>query len=398
MSRVVSRRPLLGAAASMLTLRVAAAEGAPLAIGYIRSTERRQPLSLLDAQARDDGLAGAKLAMADNTTTGRFIGQSYELRDAGVGDSDDAVAALRDLSASGVRLALTDLPAPTILKLADAGRTAGVTLFNVAAPDDSLRERDCRGNVIHVAPTRTMLADALAQYLVWKRWSRWFLLRGPAAEDEALAAAYRRAARRFGARVVEDRLFEDVEGSHQTDTGLLQMQQQMPVATQNAREYDVLVVADELLDFAVNLPYRTWDPRPVAGSAGLRPVTWSPASESWGGTQLQDRFVRQFRRTMTPLDMQAWTACRMIGEAATRANSVEPDAVMRFMRGPDFAVAAYKGQPLTLRDWNGQLRQPILLADGRSVVSVSPQPGFLHPVSELDTLGLDRPESTCKLT
>jgi ABC transporter substrate binding protein (PQQ-dependent alcohol dehydrogenase system) len=59
--------------------------------------------------------------------------------------------------------------------------------------------------------------------------------------------------------------------------------------------------------------------------------------------------------------------------------------------------AAFKGQRLTLRDWNLQLRQPILLADGRMVVSVSPQEGFLHQVSELDTLGVDRPETKCKL-
>jgi ABC transporter substrate binding protein (PQQ-dependent alcohol dehydrogenase system) len=50
-----------------------------------------------------------------------------------------------------------------------------------------------------------------------------------------------------------------------------------------------------------------------------------------------------------------------------------------------------------LRDWNLQLRQPILLFDGRNTVSVSPQEGFLHPTSELDTLGADRPETKCKL-
>jgi ABC transporter substrate binding protein (PQQ-dependent alcohol dehydrogenase system) len=58
---------------------------------------------------------------------------------------------------------------------------------------------------------------------------------------------------------------------------------------------------------------------------------------------------------------------------------------------------AFKGQRLTLRDWNLQLRQPILLVDGRMVVSVSPQEGFLHQVSELDTLGIDRPETKCRL-
>jgi ABC transporter substrate binding protein (PQQ-dependent alcohol dehydrogenase system) len=95
--------------------------------------------------------------------------------------------------------------------------------------------------------------------------------------------------------------------------------------------------------------------------------------------------------------MRAWFACRMIGEAASRSRSAEPATIMRDMKGPEFGVAAYKGQTLTLRDWDWQLRQPILLSDGRTVVSISPQAGFLHQVTALDTLGIDRPETQCKL-
>lgn len=87
----------------------------------------------------------------------------------------------------------------------------------------------------------------------------------------------------------------------------------------------------------------------------------------------------------------------MIGEAATHTGSSNPDKLISFMKSPDFGIAAYKGQLLTLRDWDLQLRQPILLSDGRTVVSISPQPGFLHQTNELDTLGVDRPETKCKL-
>ena len=100
---------------------------------------------------------------------------------------------------------------------------------------------------------------------------------------------------------------------------------------------------------------------------------------------------------MTALDMQAWTAARMIGEAAAHLHAADPQAMLEFLKGPDFALAAFKGRKLTLRDWNLQLRQPILLSDGRVIVSVSPQEGFLHQVSELDTLGFDRPETKCRL-
>jgi ABC transporter substrate binding protein (PQQ-dependent alcohol dehydrogenase system) len=126
-------------------------------------------------------------------------------------------------------------------------------------------------------------------------------------------------------------------------------------------------------------------------------VTWDASSESWGGTQLQNRFAHLFHRRMMPLDMQAWTGVRMVGEAASRTHSSDPDKIIADMKGPDFGVAAYKGQRLTLRDWDLQLRQPILLADGRTIVSISPQPGFLHQVTELDTMGIDRPETKCTL-
>jgi ABC transporter substrate binding protein (PQQ-dependent alcohol dehydrogenase system) len=242
-----------------------------------------------------------------------------------------------------------------------------------------------------------MLADALAQYLVWKQWKRWLLVVGSHEKDKLFADALRRAATRFGAKIVQERTFEDTGGSRRTDSGVTLIQRQMPVFTQQAPAYDVLIAADESEVFAAYLPYRTWDPRPVAGSAGLVPTSWDPAHDQWGAVQLQNRFMKMASRRMTALDMQAWTAARMIGEAAARTNSADPKTLFDFIKGPDFSLAAFKGQPLTLRDWDMQLRQPILLADGRMVVSVSPQEGFLHQVSELDTLGVDRPETKCKL-
>ena len=396
----LSRRAAFAAVAGA-SLAVAArpvrAASATITLGYIRSLARPPTISLLDRRAANDGLAGAQVGIDDNNTTGRFMNQSFALDDRPVAPDGDPVAALTALAANHIGLVLTDLPAEGVLKLADAAAPKGITIFNVQAPDDRLREQNCRGNVIHVAPTRSMLTDALAQYLIWKRWRRWLLIYGSHPTDTLLADAYRRSAKRYNARIVQQREYKDIGGSRQTDTGLVQTQSQMPVFTQNAPDYDVLVAADENEVFAGYLPYRTWDPRPVAGSAGLRPCTWDPSMEAWGGAQMQDRFMSAFHRTMTPLDMQAWTAVRMVGEAASRTQSADAGKLMAYMKGPDFQIAAYKGKPLSLRNWNWQLRQPILLSDGRNVVSVSPQPGFLHQTNDLDTLGVDRPETTCKL-
>ena len=395
--RVSRRHAVLLLALAPLAASPGRADEPAIVAGYVRSMVRRPTISLLDEPTQDAGLAGATLALDDNNTTGRLLGQSFALVDVPVRKSADLAAALDGLAAKSVKFVMTDLPADGVLTLADLGRARGMTIFNLAAPDDSLRQRDCRANLIHVAPSRSMLADALGQYLVWKKWTRWLLVIGSHPEDKLLADADRRAAKRFGARIVQEKISADTGGSRETDSGVVQTQQQIPVLTQGAPEYDVLVAADENEVFAGYLPYRTWDPRPVVGSAGLEPVAWDASSESWGGAQVQSRFTRLFHRRMMPLDMQAWTGVRMIGEAASRSNSSDPEKIITYLKGPDFGVAAYKGQRLTLRDWDLQLRQPILLADGRTTVSVSPQPGFLHQVTELDTLGIDRPETKCVL-
>lgn len=389
---------LAGTAAAGATRRVLGAATPTLTIGYVHWLHRVDTFSLVFQPARDNGQAGATVGVDDNNTTGRFVGQGFALAAEQTRTADDPVAALNRLIAKGVRLVLTDRPAADVLRLSDAAAPHGVTIFNVGAAEDSLREEDCRDNVIHVAPSFTMLADALAQYLIWKRWRRWLLAYGRHPRDLLLAAAYRRSAKIFGARIVTARQYTGETGSRETDTGLIELQEQLPVFTQNAPDYDVLIAADEGHVFASELPYRTWDARPVAGSAGLMPASWDPNSMQFGGKQLQDRFQAYAHRLMTPLDMNAWTAARMIGTAASYAHTLDPDKILAFMRGPQFTIGAYKGEGLTLRDWNWQLRQPILLSDsGRTVVSISPQPGFLHQFSRLDTLGIDRPESKCKL-
>ncbi|MGE5369201.1 MAG: branched-chain amino acid ABC transporter substrate-binding protein, partial [Chloroflexota bacterium] len=229
------------------------------------------------------------------------------------------------------------------------------------------------------------------------QWRKWLLIKGSHPNDELLAQAYRRAAKKFGAKIVEERIYEDTGGGRRSDSGSVQTQRQMPVLTESAPAYDALLALDESEVFAGYLPYRTWDPRPVAGSAGLYPTSWDPSHEQWGAHQLQNRFMATFRRQMNARDSNAWLAMRMIGEAATRTNSGEAEKLRAFMASPEFSIAAFKGVRLTLRPWNQQLRQPILLSDGRMVVSVSPQEGFLHQVSELDTLGLDQPETKCRL-
>jgi ABC transporter substrate binding protein (PQQ-dependent alcohol dehydrogenase system) len=381
---------------SIVVSHALAADPVEIGIGYLGHTGVKSKLSLVEQPSENDGIAGARLAIEDNNTTGKFLNQRFTLEEVRLKEGEDVANAAMALAGRNSFI-IADLPADALLRAADALRDRGTVVLNAGSIDDRLREQDCRANVVHIAPTRSMLADALAQYLVWKQWKRWMLVVGSHDQDKLYAEVLRRAAKRFGAKIVQERVFEDTGGARRTDSGVTQIQRQMPVFTQQAPAYDVLIAADESEVFASYLPYRTWDPRPVAGSAGLVPTSWDAAQDQWGATQLQNRFIKMNSRRMTALDMQAWTAVRMIGEASSRTNSGDPKLVLDFLKGSNFSIAAFKGQRLTLRDWNQQLRQPILLVDGRMVVSVSPQDGFLHQVSELDTLGVDRPETKCRL-
>jgi ABC transporter substrate binding protein (PQQ-dependent alcohol dehydrogenase system) len=363
-------------------------------IGYVGTSERPPPpVGPLDEVPEEEGVMGARLALDDNATTGRFLGLRFALAERIVAPAEVA-RATADLAAGGVGLIVADLDAGALLAAADAVHGRAL-LFNIRAPDDALRNETCRRGVLHVAASDAMIADGLGQYLTWKGWRDWLLLAGPAARDQGLASALRRAAGRFGARIVENRVWTFAVGSARADTGHVTLQAEIPTATRGA-DHDVLVVADTEDQFGAYLEGRTARPRPVAGTHGLVATTWSAVGEQWGAAQLQSRFLRRAGRHMRPRDYAGWVAVRSIGEAAIRTGAIDRPALEAYLRGPDFALAAFKGQGLSFRRWDGQMRQPILIAGSRLLVSVSPQEGFLHPLTALDTLGTDESETACR--
>lgn len=358
--------------------------------------DRPPPLSLLDQPPLDDGVGGARLAIDDNNTTGKFLNQEFKLDVVENKKPELLISQVVAKVNGGVGFVVTDVAPTTLLKLADAIAGKPAVIFNASAPDDRLRNEDCRANLKHTAPSRAMLADALGQYLAVKQWSKWLLVVGPTPEDKLYADAIRRTAKRFNHRIVGELEFKYQVGSRRADGGYEQIQQQIPSFLQKAPTHDLVVVADEGELFGDYFPYRTWDARPVVGTAGLYATSWHPAVELWGGTQFQNRFKRLNNRNMRALDYNVWMAVRAVGEAATRKRSGDLRDLIAYLLSPEFELAAFKGRKLTFRTWNGQLRQPILVTTDKLNVTVSPQPQFLHQFSELDTLGYDKPESACK--
>lgn len=382
-----------------LSPQVAAQDTPTTRIPIIYATEERErlaPLSLLDFRPPSVGYDGARLAIEDNNTTGRFLNQSFELGEMLTAKRDALIEKVVAEAKAGTGFFVVDATPETLLAISDALKDLPAVIFNAGAHDERLREEDCRANVKHAAASYSMLADALIQYLAWKQWNKLVLVSGPQTEDKLFADALKRSVKRFGLKLLGEKEFVYEAGSRRADGGFEQVQKQIPTFTQEFPEHDVLLVSDVANQFGDYFPYRTWKPRAIAGTHGLYPTSWHPASELWGATQFQNRFQRLAGRVMKPLDYAAWMAVRSIGEAATRTNSGDPKTLIDYMLSAKFELAAFKGQKLTYRPWNAQLRQPVFVATPKLHVTVSPQPGFLHQVSLLDTLGVDEPETKCK--
>ncbi|MCX7069329.1 MAG: ABC transporter substrate-binding protein [Methylococcales bacterium] len=361
-------------------------------IAYLSQEQAVPPaLSNLDPFIPDKGLLGSELAINDNNTTGQFTGQSFVLNKFIVPIDGNVVEVFNKEIVDKYQLVVSLLPAESLTKLADSAAGKSILLFDAATSDDSLRAEQCRPEVLHLLPSRAMRADALAQYMMKKRWTKWFLVVGTTPEDKLFADAIKRAAKRFGSKIVAEKVWEHTADARRT------VQSDVAVFSQDADDYDVLVVADEQGQFGEYLDYRTWLPRPVIGTQGLTASAWHKTHEQWGAIQIQNRFQEQAHRWMEEQDYAAYLAIRAIGEAATRTKSNDLIAIKDYMLSPEFALQGYKGNPLSFRSWDGQLRQPVLLAAPRSLVAVAPIEGFLHPKTELDTLGVDQPETTCRM-
>jgi ABC transporter substrate binding protein (PQQ-dependent alcohol dehydrogenase system) len=324
---------------------------------------------------------GLKAGLAEGRFELDAAGHKFELEVLEIGNAAAAKAAALEAERAGAAVIVADLPAPWLLAAADATK---LPLLNIGAAADSLRQSDCRRNLWHVLPSERMRSDALAQYLAARRWQQVLLLTGP--NDVERAATAQASIRRHGLKLVASRPFKlsaDPRDREFANPLLL---------TQGS--YDVVWVVDSDGEFAVGLPYRAALPRPVVGDAGLVAVAWSPRFERFGAPQLSRRFAKAAARPMAPYDWAAWMAGKLVVAAAVAPGVQSPAALAQGLSSSQ--VDGSKGVSLSLRPWDGQLRQPMLLSDGIAVVATAPQEGVLHPKDALDTLGADAPEKLCK--
>jgi ABC transporter substrate binding protein (PQQ-dependent alcohol dehydrogenase system) len=327
-----------------------------------------------------------KVALAEGQIELEGAGAKLDLAVVTVTDANAARTAAAAAEKAGAAALVVDLPGRWLLAAADAVK---LPVLNTSATGDALRQAQCRRNLWHTALSERMKADALAQALVARRWSRVLLLTGPDPDDAARSETAQASLRRYGLKLTGNKPFKlsgDPRERELANTRLLTS------ATQG--EYDVVWVVDSDGEFAVSLPYRTALPRPVVGDAGLVALAWSPKYDRYGAPQVTRRLAKAAGRPMGAHDWPVWMAGKALVAAAVAAPKGPAAAFGQALA--EAQLDGSKGVAMSFRPWDGQLRQPVLLATSDAVVDTAPGDGVLHPKNNLDTLGADAPERLCK--
>ena len=385
-----------GLACSLVTLMLCAATASTAAAATLKATlivpgdDPRLERSRLEraylGHTGGPAADGLQVALDEGRFELEAAGAAVALNVVNADTPDAARAAAQAAEKAGAAIVLTDLGTDATLAVADAVK---LPVLNLGDPADRLRQQDCRARLFHLIPSERMRADALAQTLVSRKWSKLLLLVGSTPQDQVRAATAQASIKRYGLQVVATKPYKLSADPRERDLA-------NPLLLTAGAAYDAVWVVDSNGEFARSLPYRIVLPRPVVGDAGLVALAWHAQFERYGAPQVSRRFAKAVKRPMTDHDWAAW----MGGKALIAIAAAEP-------KGPNAAwakalaatpVDGSKGGSLSFRPWDGQLRQSMLLTDGQGVIAQAPIEGLLHPTDVLDTLGADAPEKLCKAT
>jgi ABC transporter substrate binding protein (PQQ-dependent alcohol dehydrogenase system) len=404
---MTERRNILRGSASVAIATIFASSNAQVfAQGAAGSQKVSIPLLTLtddprfEARRVERGYLGQAQGSAMDGLTSALQGSSFELEAAKLSITitpvrlatiEQVKSEVVKLTQAGAPLFISELPTSLLVAAADATKSA---VINVSEADDVLREGQCRGNLFHATPSERMRADALSQILLTRRWNKVLLLSSESAEDQRRADVATRSLQRFNLKIVAKKTFKlsgDPRERQLANLALLTANQ----------DFDALWIVDSDGEFARTIPYRVPQPRPVVGDAGLVPVAWDSRFERYGGPQVSKAFAKQFKRPMVGHDWVAWFTGRLLIATlvplqANAAKKITPADILKSFNFPDLKIDGSKGQTLSFRAWDRQLRQPIMLTDGQGVIEVAPLEGVMHPRSVLDSLGADAPEKLCK--
>jgi ABC transporter substrate binding protein (PQQ-dependent alcohol dehydrogenase system) len=375
---------------SFILLSFVKAELLNVNILYLEQKIQKPPvLSNVIADPDDLGIKGAELSIKDSNKSAKFLNQNFTLEKTISFDKKELITSFEKFINEGNSFVILNVEDDFLKELLNNPLSKKALLFNASSQTTSLRQDYCQQNLLHTTPSNAMLYDGLAQFLVKRNFKDIFLLSGKNPKDVEITKNIKRAVKKFGLKIVKEKVWENNTDIRRKAGA------EFPSFTQ-ADDYDVLVVADYYGDFGEFLYFNTWLPRPIAGTQGLKPVLWHRVIEAWGAAQMQKRFEKFASRWMQSNDFSNWLAVRTIVNSVMNTKAKDLNTNMNYIHSKDFELGAYLGRKVSFRDYNGQIRLPISLVQPRALISTSPQVGFLHPVTDLDTLGIAPFEMKCK--
>lgn len=371
-----------------------------LIVGYINALEvnimyleqkiKKPPvLSNIIEDPDDLGLKGAQIAIKDSNKSARFLGQHYNLIEKISFDKNELISEFEKFIDDGNSFVVLNVEDELLETIINSKKSEKALMVNAKSKSSHLRKKYCKANFLHTISSNAMLYDGLTQFLVKRNFKDIFLISGQNPKDKLILEDAKRSIKKFGAKIVKEKVWDENTDIRRKASA------EFPVFTQ-ASDYDLILLADNYGDFGEFMYFNTWLPRPIAGTQGLTPVTWHKVIEAWGAAQMQNRFEKFAKRWMQSEDYSNWVAIRAIITSITKTKSADLQKNINLIRSKDFDIAAYKGRKLSFRDYNGQLRMPVSLIQPRALISTSPQVGFLHPTTDLDTLGIAPFEMECK--
>ena len=363
---------------------------------WAESGTRGQSFAGIQTRVERPVRRGVELALFESTTSFEAYGVAAELKIIDLVDQQPIEAQLAQIPTDA--LVILDLPKSEFTQVAKTLNALERITINVRHPDTDLRDQMCLPSLYHTIPSERMYFDALGQFLIYRGWRKVLVVHGPSKRDKERTEILKKSLRKFGAEISDIRQYTL---SHHPDD----RDKNKPEFLTGGASYDVVAVIDSDKDFGRYIQYSTRRARPVVGDVGLTPVGWHRTLERYGAPQLNERYQKFDRgnpmtsyEAMSDAEFAAWSAIKLITNSLSVAEmkgvALSPRQILKH---PDTQVDLYKGTRGSIRKWNHQLRQPILLATGEAVIAVAPMPKFLHPKHYVDTLGLDKPESPCQL-
>jgi ABC-type branched-subunit amino acid transport system substrate-binding protein len=372
----VGRRAFLGSLAAVgwasLTPRTAAAEDV-FTVGVVLPADPEKATELS---------RGATLGLDDANALATLFGKRLRLEM----EVDAGGQGARALARAG-----------TLAVVGGVGRGAGEALvqvaadgtptFNVGAPDDRLRNEACERRAFHVMPSVSMCVDALTQLLIEQRkLTRWAVAGDGSPRGAEIEAAARRSVVRRGGAVIGDAAAADILLLAVDDAGV---DAGVTRATAEGRRPDRIAGIGEA---GLRLP--------AERAAGLWALGWHYELERFSARELNGRFRRRWSAPLGETSWAAWAALKLVGEAVVRAGAHDGATLVAFMESaPPFD--GHKGEALTFRKWDHQLRQPLYVAGPRKREDIGGQIGPFAVLADvggknLDALGTAMADSRCR--